>query len=181
MALRKIVRFPNPILRQKTHEVTAITPHILRLIEDMTETMYAYKGAGLAAIQIGAPERVYLVESTAAGLSAESPPVVFINPVIEWLSKETETKDEGCLSFPSIFIPVKRSLSARVRALDIHGNEFIAEGKGLYARAMQHEQDHLDSRLLYDLASPLRRRSIARKMERMTDEEALALAEEYGD
>lgn len=181
MALRKIVRFPDPTLRQKTHNITTIDSNILRLIDDMVETMYAHQGAGLAAIQVGALERIFIIDSFAAGLAEEDPPVVFINPTIEWLSKDAETKDEGCLSFPSIFLPIKRSISARCKALDIHGKEFVAEGSGLYARAMQHEQDHLDNRLLYDFASPLKRQSIKRKMDKMTDEEALELVAIHGD
>jgi peptide deformylase len=98
--------------------------------------------------------------------------VVFCNPTLEWLSDETELKDEGCLSFPGVYVPIKRGLKARTRALDLDGNEFVAEGEGLYARAMQHEVDHLDNRLLIDFVGPVKRQMIKRKMERMTDEEA---------
>src|SRR5205823_4318015 len=100
------------------------------------------------------------------------PPVVFINPVIEWLSDEIDNSDEGCLSFPGIYVPIKRSLRARVRATGLDGNEFVAEGEGLYARAMQHEHDHLINKLLIDYVGPIKRQIIKRKMEKMTDEEA---------
>lgn len=181
MALRRIVRFPDPRLRQPTKPVQEIDDDVRRLVEDMTETMYAADGAGLAAIQVGATERIFIVDAGVAGREKNEPPVVFINPVIEWVSPETETKDEGCLSFPSVFIPVKRSLRARVRALGLDGKEFVAEGEGLYARAMQHENDHLINKLLYDYAGPVKRQVIKRKLERMTDEEADELVARHGD
>ncbi len=181
MALRRIVRFPEPHLRQPTVPVTQVDLRIQQLVEDMIETMYASDGAGLAAIQVGASERIFIVEAAATGLDKNDPPVVFINPVIEWLSSDTETKDEGCLSFPGVFVPVKRSISARVRALDLSGKEFIAEGSELYARAMQHEYDHLINRLLVDYVGPVKRQMIKRKLERMTDEDAARLMAEHED
>lgn len=181
MALRKIVRFPDPFLRKPTEKVTKFDEDLKRLVQDMTETMYAHNGAGLAAIQVGSSAKIFIVEPTVAGLSKEDAPVVFINPVLEWVSSEQEVTEEGCLSFPGIFVPVKRSLQARMRAQDAEGNEFVAEGKALYARAMQHEQDHLQNKLLYDHAGSMKRQSIKRQMERMTEEKALALTMEYGD
>jgi peptide deformylase len=180
MALRRIVRFPEAVLRQPTLPVTDVG-RVRTLVEDMIETMYAADGAGLAAIQVGARERIFIIESGVAGGDKNDAPVVFINPVIEWLSKEEETKDEGCLSFPGVFVPVKRSLTARVRALGLDGKEFIAEGTALYARAMQHEHDHLINRLLVDHVGPVKRQMIKRKLERMTDEEAARLVERHGD
>jgi len=172
MALRRVLKFPDPILREPTHEVPVIDASVRALVADMTETMYSKNGAGLAAIQVGSPLRIFIVEAHAAGLGENDPPVVFINPKVEWLSDDTETVDEGCLSFPGIYVPVKRSLRARAVALDLDGKEFVAEGVGLYARAMQHEIDHLDNRLLIDFAGPLKRQLIKKKMDRMTDEEA---------
>src|SRR5687767_11492755 len=98
MALRPIVRFPDPFLRQPTEDVKVFDDELKRLVADMTETMYASNGAGLAAIQIGDPRRVFIVEGEVAGGDPNDPPMVFINPEIEWLSDETETTDEGCLS-----------------------------------------------------------------------------------
>ncbi len=170
MALLPIVRFPDPRLREPTVEVTVFDADLARLIEDMAETMYAANGAGLAAIQVGVHQRIFIVEGGAAGGSENDPPVVFINPTIEWLSDETEENDEGCLSFPGIYVPVKRSLRARLRAFDVHGKAFIAEGEGLYARAMQHENDHLINRLLIDYVGPIKRQMIRRKLERDAEE-----------
>ena len=122
--------------------------------------------------QVVADARECHVEASVAGKDENDPPVVFINPVIEWLGPENETSDEGCLSFPGIYVPVKRSLKARLRATSLDGQAFVAEGEGLYARAMQHEHDHLENRLLVDHVGPLKRQMIKRKLERMTDEEA---------
>src|SRR5437879_5488124 len=100
MSLRPIVRFPDPFLRQSTEEVKVFDAELARLVEDLVETMYASNGAGLAAIQVGDRRRIFVVEGQVAGGADENaPPVVFINPRIEWLSDETETSDEGCLSF----------------------------------------------------------------------------------
>jgi peptide deformylase len=175
MALRPIIKYPDNFLRQPTQPVSAVDDEIKSLVADMVETMYAKNGAGLAAIQVGSDRRIFIVEASVAGGDENDHPIVFINPVIEWLSDETENADEGCLSFPGVYVPIKRSLRARVRATGLDGKEFVAEGEGLYARAMQHENDHLINKLLIDYVGPLKRQMIKRKMERMTEEEAAEL------
>jgi peptide deformylase len=175
MSLRPIVKYPDEMLRQPTRAVAEVDDTTRALVADMVETMYARNGAGLAAIQVGAPIKLFIVEASIAGGDENDHPIVFINPVIEWLSDDTEIADEGCLSFPGIYVPIKRSLRARVRALGLDGKEFVAEGEGLYARAMQHENDHLDNKLLIDYVGPLKRQMIKRKMERMSAEEAAEL------
>jgi peptide deformylase len=172
MALRPIVKYPDNFLRQATAPVSALDDDVKKLVADMVETMYSKNGAGLAAIQVGSNLRIFIVEASVTGGDENDHPVVFINPTIEWLSDETEASDEGCLSFPGIYVPIKRSLRARVRATGLDGKEFVAEGEGLYARAMQHEHDHLINKLLIDYVGPLKRQMIKRKMEKMTDEEA---------
>jgi peptide deformylase len=175
MALRPIVKFPDNFLRQPTVAVAAIDDDTRRLVADMVETMYAKNGAGLAAIQVGSDKKLFIVEASIAGGDENDHPVVFINPEIEWLSEETETADEGCLSFPGIYVPIKRSLRARVRATGLDGKPFVAEGEGLYARAMQHENDHLNNKLLVDYVGPVKRQMIRRRMERMSEDEAAEL------
>src|SRR6187551_1577508 len=123
MALRRVLKFPDPILRQPTHEVPQVDDSVRELVRDMTETMYAKNGAGLAAIQVGSPLRLFIVEPTVGGRGENDPPVVFINPKIEWLSEEQETSDEGCLSFPGVFVPVKRALKARTTATGLDGTQ----------------------------------------------------------
>jgi peptide deformylase len=124
---------------------------------------------------VGSDQRIFIVEASVAGGDENDHPIVFINPTIEWLSDENETSDEGCLSFPGIYVPIKRSLRARVRAIGLDGKEFVVEGEGLYARAMQHEHDHLINKLLIDYVGPIKRQKIKRKMERMSEEEAAEL------
>ncbi len=172
MAVRPIVKYPDPRLRQPTRPVTAVTDEIRKLVADMADTMYAANGAGIAAIQMGAFERIYIIDAAVAGGREEDPPIVFINPEITWLSDETIVSDEGCLSFPGIFVPIKRAVKARVKAMNLDGHTFELEAEGLCARAMQHEGDHLTGRLLVDFVGPLKRQMIARKMKREAEEEA---------
>jgi peptide deformylase len=164
MAVRPILRYPDPRLRQPSQPVTAFGEELRQLVADMKDTMYLSEGAGLAAIQVGEPLALYIVDPEVAGRTAEEPPVVFANPEIVWLSEEEQMGDEGCLSFPGIFVPVKRAQQARVRAQDVEGKTFEMEGQGLFARAMQHETDHLSGRLLIDMVGPVKRQIIKRKM-----------------
>jgi peptide deformylase len=164
MAVRPILRFPDPRLRQLAQPVTVFGDELRQLVADMKDTMYLAEGAGLAAIQVGEPLALFIVDPEVAGRTAEDPPVVFVNPKILSLSEEEQTGDEGCLSFPGIFVPVKRGLRARVRAQDLAGKDFEIEGEGLFARAMQHEIDHLSGRLLIDMVGPVKRQIIKRKM-----------------
>ena len=184
MALRRIVRFPQQFLRQATVAVAPdqITQKPIRtLIEDMMETMCDVNGAGLAAIQVGASERIFIIDAIAAGGEKTDQPAVFVNPTFEFLSPETDVREEGCLSFPGIFIPVKRSLSAKIRAYDIDGKPFEADARDFFARALQHEFDHLENRLLYDHAGPLKKQMIKRKLDKMTDEEAMDILSKHGE
>jgi len=142
------------------------------LVQDMKETMYLAEGAGLAAIQIGEPVRLFIIDPEVAGRSADDPPVAFANPEILEISAEEQTGDEGCLSFPGIFVPVKRGMRAKVRAQDLDGNTFELEGEALLARALQHETDHLSGRLLIDMVGPVKRQIIKRKMRKENEAEA---------
>ena len=178
MAVRPILRFPDSRLRQTSVEVKAVDDDVRRLVADMADSMYAANGAGLAAIQVGSPLRIFIVDGGVAGGSEQDPPKVFINPKIIEISDEAQTGDEGCLSFPNIFVPVKRGMRARVSATDLDGNAFEVEGAELYARALQHETDHLNGRLLIDQVGPVKREIIKRKLRK--DAEAAA-AEESED
>jgi peptide deformylase len=169
MAVRPILRYPDPRLRQLSQPVTAFGEELRQLVTDMRDTMYLSEGAGLAAIQVGEPLALFIVDPEVAGGTAEDPPVVFANPEIVWLSEEEQMGDEGCLSFPGIFVPVKRANRARVRAQDVEGKTFEMEGQGLFARAMQHETDHLSGRLLIDMVGPVKRQIIKRKMRKETE------------
>ena len=125
MALLEILRYPDPRLRQPCRPLGGPDDpppdELRRLVEDIAETMYVAKGAGLAAIQVGHPLHLFIIEATVAGGGENDPVLAFLNPEILELGRETETSDEGCLSFPNIYVPVKRAQRARVRALDLDG------------------------------------------------------------
>jgi peptide deformylase len=171
MAVLPILRYPDPRLRQKSVDVTRFDDELRKLVTDMAETMYAAEGAGLAAIQVGSPLRLFIIDAGVAGREPTEPPLVFINPEIVAISDESQTGDEGCLSFPDIFVPVKRGMRARVKAQDLDGNIFEAEGDELYARALQHETDHLNGRLLIDQVGPVKRELIKRKLRKDAEQE----------
>jgi len=166
MALLPIVRYPDARLRQKSADVVEFDDALKQLVADMADTMYAANGAGLAAIQVGVPLRLFVIEPEVAGGSPTEPVVVFANPELIEISEEAQTGDEGCLSFPGIFSPVRRGMRAKIRAQDIAGNTFEMEGEGLFARALQHESDHLIGRLLIDMVGPVKREIIKRKMKK---------------
>ncbi len=172
MAVLPILRYPDARLREKSREITTFDDDLRRLVTDMAETMFAAEGAGLAAIQVGVPLRLFLIDAVVAGKPLTDPPLVFINPELVSISEEAQTGDEGCLSFPGIFVPVKRGMRARVRALDIEGKPFEVEGEELYGRALQHEHDHLTARLLIDMVGPVKREIIKRKMKKDASVEA---------
>lgn len=143
MAIRLIVKHPDPVLRETSAEVKKLTPRIHKLLDDMAETMYDANGVGLAAPQVGINKRVIVVD-VGEGL------LEMINPVI--LSMEGEqVGPEGCLSIPGLTGEVKRAMKCRVRALNRNGESYEVEGEGFLARALQHEIDHLDGILYIDL------------------------------
>ena len=176
MPVRPILRFPDPRLRQISQPVTNFDATLRDLVTDMKDTMYLAEGAGLAAIQIGEPLRLFIIDPEVAGRTADDPPLVVANPELLWISEEEQTGDEGCLSFPGIFVPVKRGQKARVRAQDADGKTFDMEGEGLFARALQHENDHLSGRLLIDMVGPVKRQIIKRKMRKENEREDEAAA-----
>lgn len=181
MALRPIIRYPNPRLRVKSEPVKEIDDGVRALVADMTDSMYAANGAGLAAIQVGVPLRLFIVDGFVVSGVENSPPSVFVNPEILSVSDEAQTGDEGCLSFPGIFVPVKRGMRARVRALALDGNTVEVEGAELFARALQHETDHLNGRLLIDQVGPVKRELIRRKLRKDAEAEAAEAGKGGGD
>lgn len=170
MAVLTVVTFPDPRLREPTFDVKEVDDDIRTLITDLTDTMYALKGAGIAAIQVGRMERMFLIDAQAAGGTEDDPPLVFINPEIIEQSGGTEVAEEGCLSFPGVFVDVKRPRFAKVRARDAEFNEFELGGDQLLGRALQHEYDHLTGRLLVDMVGMVKKEMIKRKMKRLHTE-----------
>ena len=166
MAILEIVKYPDPVLRQECAPIGDNLEGIAELVQNMSETMYSLDGAGLAAIQVGVAKRLFIVEAVVAGREPTDPPMVFIDPEITWLSDELEDSEEGCLSFPGIYVPIERSLRCRAKARDLEGKEFEVEGEGLFARAIQHETDHLNGKLLADYVGRIKRRMIERRLRR---------------
>jgi len=153
MMNREIIKYPNPILRKKCEEVEKITPEIKKLIDDMIETMKKNDGVGLAAPQVGELKRiiaVHLVKERTSEEKVEVEPRVFINPKIVKKSKEDELEEEGCLSFPGLWLKIKRAKEVEVEALNEKGEKIHLKAQGLPARILQHEIDHLDGILFVD-------------------------------
>ena len=172
MPLREILRYPDPRLREPSKPVQdPQDPALRKLVDEMAETMYAASGAGLAAIQVGVPLRLFIVDAAIAGGDEADPVLTFINPELTWRSDETECGDEGCLSFPGIYVPITRALRAGIRATNLDGEVFEMEGEGLLARAFQHESDHLDAKLLSDYVGRLKRQLIERRLRREQSEQ----------
>jgi peptide deformylase len=160
-----VVKFGNPVLETKAETITEFdTPELHKLVEDMFETMYAAKGVGLAAPQIGISRRITVVDTS----GGEGPPqkLVLINPEIVRREGKQVT-EEGCLSVPGFREPVRRGAKVTVRAQNIKGETFEITGEDLLARAFQHEIDHLNGRLYLSHLSALKRDLIRRKIRRL--------------
>jgi len=149
--IRSVVAYPDERLIAPTVPVQVIDDRIRQLVTDLADTLRYEDGAGIAAPQIGAPERIFLVAADVAGLVHQEPQV-FINPELTWLSPEAEVGKEACLSFPSFFSAVPRHAAVHVRALDADGEPIEVHAEGFYARVIQHEHDHLIGKLLIDRA-----------------------------
>jgi len=152
MAILKICKYPEPVLKKRALEVKKVSEADKRLIEDMIETMKASGGVGLAANQVGVSKRIFVFNPSEEDWRADA----IINPVII-KCRGSEKKDEGCLSLPGITAEVRRYKYVLVEGLDIAGRHVRFEAKALLARIIQHELDHLDGKLFIDRLNPLRR------------------------
>jgi peptide deformylase len=161
MALRDIIILPDKRLRMVSKPVAKITDDIRTLVADMFETMYEAPGIGLAAIQVGVPQRVVTMDLSKR--EAEAQPRVFINPEITWSSEEKSPYEEGCLSIPDIHEDVERPARVKVRYLDLDGHPHEDDADGLFATCIQHEVDHLNGVLFIDHISKLKRDRIIKK------------------
>jgi peptide deformylase len=171
MALRPILKYPDPRLKQRAEPVKEVTDEIRQLVDDMAETMYAAPGVGLAANQVGVLLRVFVIDI--ANDDEPSDLKVFINPEITETSG-TQTWEEGCLSFPGVTEEIRRAERVTVRALDRDGKEFVLEAEGLLSVAVQHENDHLNGVVMLDKLSAVKRRLLGRKLARAKTEDATA-------
>ena len=161
MARRDIIILPDKRLRSVSKPVSEISDDIRALVADMFETMYEAPGIGLAAIQIGVPSRVIVMDLSKR--EAEAEPRVFINPEIVWSSQETSPYEEGCLSIPDIHEDVERPSRVRIRYLDLDAKPQESDAEGLFATCIQHEVDHLNGVLFIDHISKLKRERIIKK------------------
>lgn len=160
MAVLKVRKYGDPVLRKRAEPVAEITPQLRRMIDDMFETMYDEVGIGLAAPQVGISLRLMVV-----GDDNGRTPRALVNPVIADRGGEI-TAEEGCLSLPGIFAPVTRSEWVRLEAQDLEGTPVSIRAKGLTARVFQHEMDHLDGVLFIDHLDPMTRDRIKRKIKK---------------
>jgi peptide deformylase len=158
-ALAEVVQYGDPVLRSEASEITDFGPELEREAERMVAIMHGAMGVGLASTQLGVLRRMLVFQ---AGPDAVA--TALVNPVIEWLSEDTETAEEGCLSLPGVGLDVERALHARVRGVDVAGEAMTLEASGLEARVLQHEIDHLDGVLILDRSPRDQRKAALRAL-----------------
>ena len=164
MAIREILTVPHPVLKQVSQPVDKVDEALRALMDDMLETMYDAPGIGLAAVQIGVPKRVIVMDLSREG--EEKQPLYFVNPEILWKSEETAPYEEGCLSVPEIYDEVERPAKVKLRYLNYQGEQIEEDAEGLFAVCIQHEMDHLEGVLFIDHLSRLKREQAVKKVKK---------------
>ena len=162
MALRQILTEPNEILRKKSLPVDNVDKDLQILMDDMLETMYAAPGIGLAAIQVGVPKRVIVLDIEQK--EGQKKPLFFVNPEIIQKSKNLSTYEEGCLSVPGQFAEIDRPDKCHIKYLDYYGEKKEINAEGMLATCIQHEIDHLEGILFIDYLSKLKKTMIIKKL-----------------
>ena len=168
MALREILIEPNKILREKSLKVEQVDKDLQTLMDDMLESMYAAPGIGLAAIQVGVPKRVIVLDL--AKKDSPKNPMCFVNPEIIEKSKTNSTYEEGCLSVPGQFAEIDRPDKCYIKYLDYHGQPQEIGAEGMLATCIQHEMDHLEGILFIDYLSKLKKSMIVKKLSKQKKE-----------
>jgi len=162
MTIKKILTEPDKLLRQISKKVKKIDKEEKKLMDDMLETMYAANGIGLAAIQVGVPKRIIVMD---LGKDAKNKkPMYFVNPVIQQKGLDKSKYEEGCLSVPEQFAEVERPNKCEVEYLDYNGKKKLLKADGLLATCIQHEIDHLEGILFIDYLSKLKKTMIIKKL-----------------
>ncbi len=162
MSILTVLEFPDKRLRTKAKEVTVFDGVTTTLVDDMLETMYEFKGVGLAATQINVHQRVIVIDVS----EDKDAPLCLINPEI--IEKDgVEESEEGCLSVPGFFENITRAEHIKIKALDKNGKSFEMEANELLSVCIQHEMDHLEGKLFVDYLSPLKRQRIKAKLEKI--------------
>ena len=167
MALREIVLLGDPVLREEASEVDDFDEELRVLVRDMYETMYDAEGIGLAAPQIGVSKRVIVIDLRLPDQPSER--LAVVNPRVVWSSKDKAP--EGCLSIPGMEEVVQRPYAVEIEGFDPKGNPMTIEAEELFARALQHEIDHLDGILFFDRVSALKRRMLMKKWKKQQAED----------
>ena len=165
MSVKKILTEPNRLLRQVSNVVEKVGDEERILMDDMLDTMYHAPGIGLAAIQVGIPKRIIVMDISRDENKKE--PMYFVNPVIKSKNKEKARKEEGCLSVPDQFAEIERPNSCEVEYLDYEGKKQLLKADGLLATCIQHEMDHLDGILFIDYLSKLKKSMIIKKLSKI--------------
>ena len=165
MAIRTIITEPNKLLRQISKPVNGVGKEEQKLMDDMLETMYDANGIGLAAIQIGVPKRIIVMDISKD--ENKKDPIYFVNPVIKNKYPEKATYEEGCLSVPNQFAEIDRPSKCEVEYLDYNGKKKLLKADGLLATCIQHEMDHLEGILFIDYLSKLKRSMIIKKLSKL--------------
>jgi peptide deformylase len=165
MTIRPIVKLPDPVLKQISQPVERVDDELRALVGDMLQTMYDAPGIGLAAVQIGIPRRLLVIDL--AKEDQPKDPHAFINPEIIWSGEETSVYEEGCLSIPDVFYDVERPAEVKVKYVDEQGKQQEMDSSGLMATCIQHEIDHLNGVLFIDHLSRLKRSMVVRKFTKM--------------
>ena len=162
MAIRTIITEPNKLLRQVSKPVSKVGKEEQKLMKDMLETMYAANGIGLAAIQVGIPKRIIVMDICKEENKKE--PRYFVNPIIKNKDPLKATYEEGCLSVPNQFADIDRPSKCEVEYLDYNGQKQLLNAEGLLATCIQHEMDHLEGILFIDYLSKLKKNMIIKKL-----------------
>jgi len=171
MAKLPIIMLPDPALRQKSTPIETVDDSVRKLMDDMLETMYAAPGVGLAAVQVGVPKRLVVLDVADEEKEGRHP-IFMVNPEIVELGPDMRLHEEGCLSIPDVRVEIERPSTVTVRYLDREGKPRQLEAEGLLATAIQHEIDHLDGKLIIDFLSKLKRDIIIRKFKKLAKAEA---------
>jgi len=166
MAIRDILTVPHPLLKKVSEPVETVDDELRALMDDMLETMYDAPGIGLAAVQIGVPKRVIVMDISRG--EGEREPRYFVNPEITWASEETQPYEEGCLSVPDIYDEIERPARVKLRYLNYQGEPVEEEAEGIFAVCIQHEMDHLEGVLFIDHLSRLKRERAVQKVKKAT-------------
>ena len=168
MTVKQILTEPNKILRQVSKPVESVSKEEQILMDDMLETMYAANGIGLAAIQIGVPKRIIVMDLSRDEEKKE--PRYFVNPIIKNKNSDKATYEEGCLSVPNQFAEIDRPSTCVVEYLDYDGKKQILNAEGLLATCIQHEMDHLEGILFIDYLSKLKKSMIVKKLKKQKEQ-----------